>query len=107
MHGSICLIVKKFVDTRFGGQTWQTILNNAGCSDLVISPIETYPDEAVMAILESACEELEIELATALYEIGRFAAAELIGFSMGRRGYWPWANQRDRRSWPRRPARLP
>lgn len=83
MHGSICLIVKKFVDTRFGGQTWQTILNNAGCSDLVISPIETYPDEAVMAILESACEELEIELAAALYEIGRFAAAELIGFSRG------------------------
>ncbi|QDT62246.1 Heme NO binding protein [Stieleria bergensis] len=83
MHGSICVIVKKFVDTRFGGQTWQQLLDGAGCPDLVLSPIEIYPDEAVMAILESACEHLGIEVATALYEIGRFAAAELVGFSRG------------------------
>lgn len=50
MHGSICCIVMKFVETNHGPQVWEAMLENAGYKGLVLSPIGTYPDEAVFAL---------------------------------------------------------
>jgi len=81
MHGSICCIVKKFVDTNHGAEAWDAILNQAGYEGLVLSPIGTYPDEAVFALLGAGCELLEVELDDLLRVVGRFAGPELIGFA--------------------------
>ena len=62
MHGSICCIVKKFVDTNHGPEAWNAILEHAGHEGLVLSPIGTYPDEAVFALLGAGCELLQVEL---------------------------------------------
>jgi predicted Ser/Thr protein kinase len=81
MHGSICCIVKKFVDTNHGPEAWDAILKQAGYEGLVLSPIGTYPDEAVFALLGAGCELLKVELDDLLRVLGRFAGPELIGFA--------------------------
>ena len=81
MHGSICCIVKKFVDTNHGPEAWDAILEHAGYPGLVLSPIGTYPDEAVFALLGAGCELLQVELDELLRVLGRFAGPELIAFT--------------------------
>ena len=83
MHGSICVILKKFVEQNFGREVWSEILRLAGHDGLVLSPIQNYPDEAVFAIVGAACEHLELEMGTALEAVGEFAAAELVRFARG------------------------
>ena len=81
MHGSICCIVKKFVETNHGSEAWDAILEQAGYPGLVLSPIGTYPDEAVFALLGAGCELLQVELDDLLRVIGRFSGPELLGFA--------------------------
>jgi predicted Ser/Thr protein kinase len=83
MHGSICVILKKFVDQNFGNPTWCEILRLAGQEKLVLSPIQSYPDDVVLNIVGTTCEVLELDLDTALIEVGKFAAPELIRFAKG------------------------
>jgi len=83
MHGSICVIVKQFVEQNYGADIWREILNSAGHEGLVLSPIQNYPDEAVIAIIGAACEHLEIDQRTALVEVGKFATPQLIRFAKG------------------------
>lgn len=81
MHGSICCIVKKFVDTNHGETAWEAILDRAGLGGLVLSPIGDYPDEAVIALLGAACELLNCDLDDLLQRLGHYAAPELISFA--------------------------
>lgn len=83
MHGSICVILKKFIEQNYGRETWAEILRLAGHDGLVLSPIQTYPDEAVFAIVGATCEHLEIDLKTGLEAVGKFAAPELVRFAKG------------------------
>jgi predicted hydrocarbon binding protein len=83
MHGSICVILKKFVEQNFGRDVWLEILRLAGHEGLVLSPIQSYPDEAVFAIVGATCERLELDMPTALEAVGKFAAPELIRFARG------------------------
>ena len=78
MHGSICVILKKFVEQSHGKETWQEILRLAGHDGLVLSPIQSYPDEAVFAIVGATCEHLEVDMQTGLEAVGKFAAPELV-----------------------------
>ena len=78
MHGSIVAIVKKFVDVHHGGEAWNVILERGGYPDLVVSPIQTYPDKAVVELLGSACELLDCTLDDLLVDLGKYAAGELV-----------------------------
>ena len=78
MHGSISLIVQKFIETNFGVDTWLQILEQAGLPGLRFSPLQHYPDEAINQIVQATCEHLEIEQDVALRTVGRFAAKDLI-----------------------------
>ncbi len=81
MHGSVCCIVKKFVDVTHGEAAWSAILERSGHTGLVLSPIATYPDEAVLEIVTAACGLLDCERDELLVEIGRFAAGELVAIA--------------------------
>ena len=81
MHGSICVIVQKFVETNFGVDSWLQILTQAGVPELRFSPIQHYPDEAVMQVIRATCEHLKIEEDVALTSVGKFAAKELLRFA--------------------------
>ena len=83
MHGSVCVIVKKFVEQNYGREVWEEILRVAGHEGLVLSPIQSYPDEAVFAIVGATCECLEIEMKEGLEAVGKFAAPELVRFARG------------------------
>lgn len=78
MHGSIVSIVKKFVEVHHGAEAWSLILERGGYPGLVVSPIQTYPDKAVVELLGCACELLDCPLDDLLEEIGKFAAGELV-----------------------------
>jgi hypothetical protein len=83
MHGSICVILKKFIEQNFGPPTWREILRLSGQESLVLSPIQTYPDDVVLRLVSMTCEVLDIDLDSALTEVGKFAAPELIRFAKG------------------------
>ena len=78
MHGSIVSIVKKFVEVHHGTEAWNLILERGGYEGLVVSPIQTYPDKAVVELLGCSCELLDCSLDDLLEEIGKFAAGELV-----------------------------
>lgn len=78
MHGIVCCIVKKYVETNHGTATWELLLEHAGVPGLVLSPLGIYPDEHVYSLLGGACELLECELDDLLKKIGRFAGPQLI-----------------------------
>lgn len=78
MHGSIVAIVKKFVDVHHGPEAWSLILERGGYPDLVVSPIQTYPDPAVVELLGAACELLDCQLDDLLVDLGKYAAGELV-----------------------------
>ena len=81
MHGSICLIVEKFVIKNYGLESWDRILESSGVPGLVISPIQTYDDKVVFKIVESASEMLSLPQDDVLEAVGRFAGPELIHFA--------------------------
>ena len=81
MHGSVCCIVKKFVDVAHGEAAWSAILERSGHTGLVLSPIANYPDEAVLEILTAACGLLDCERDELLVQIGRYAAGELVAIA--------------------------
>ena len=68
MHGSIVSIVKKFVEVHHGPEAWSLILERGGYPGLVVSPIQTYPDKAVVELLGCACEILDCPLDDLLEE---------------------------------------
>ena len=65
----------------FGKDDWKQILTLAGEPGLSFSPIQHYPDETVMKVVGACCEHLKIEPDVALFEVGKFAAPELIRFA--------------------------
>ena len=67
------------MDTNHGPEAWDAILEHAGHVGLVLSPIGTYPDDAVFGLLGSGSELLQVEVDELLRVIGRFTGPELIG----------------------------
>jgi len=45
MHGTIFVELKKYVDTKFGGEVWAGLLKEAGLGQRIDDAFETYPDE--------------------------------------------------------------
>ena len=78
MHGSICVLVQKFVETNFGVGTWIEICEQAGFPELRFSPIQDYADDVVLQVVHATCEHLSITADAALLSVGQFAAPELI-----------------------------
>ena len=58
-----------------GAEAWSLILERGGYSGLVVSPIQTYPDKAVVELLGCACELLDCPLDDLLEEINQFVLA--------------------------------
>ena len=67
MHGLIHLELQKFVEERFGAHTWSTLLHRAGLDAEIYTPLRSYPDEQILALVGEA-EKLSGKSATALLE---------------------------------------
>jgi len=54
MHGIIHLELEKFVVQSFGRDAWETIVHRAGLGDRLYTPMQAYPDQDVVKVLEVA-----------------------------------------------------
>ncbi len=78
MHGIIFGELKKYVDTNLGGDSWNTLLNEAGLGTKMYMPIKEYPDKEAVAIISVVAKTLRTDVRTILTEFGEFIAPDLL-----------------------------
>ena len=54
MHGIIHLELEKFVVQTFGRDAWEQIVDRAGLADRLYTPMQAYPDQDVVKVVEVA-----------------------------------------------------
>lgn len=59
--------LQKYVESAFGADTWKTLLKRAGLEDVIFTPLGTYPDAQLVALVTEA-EALSGTPATTLLE---------------------------------------
>ncbi len=78
MHGLILAELKKFVDTRLGGDTWKSVLKEAGLGVKVYMPTQVYPDTEVAAIVGAASRLSGLPAVAVLEQFGEFIVPDLV-----------------------------
>lgn len=72
MHGIIHLELKKFVERTFGGQAWSALVEQAGLGAEIYTPLRSYPDQQLFALLQTAVELTGIDRDTLIEQFGEF-----------------------------------
>ncbi|HEX6766838.1 MAG TPA: heme NO-binding domain-containing protein [Polyangiaceae bacterium] len=54
MHGLIHLELQKFVESKLGAEAWGTLLKRANLASEVYTPLASYPDEQMLALVREA-----------------------------------------------------
>ncbi len=54
MHGLIHLELQKFVEERFGARAWAALTQRAGLASEIYTPLRSYPDEQMLALVQEA-----------------------------------------------------
>ena len=78
MHGIIFSELKKYVDTKFGGETWSTLLNESGIGPKLYMNIQHYPDQEVVALVSTASRLTGKPVRGLLEDFGDFISADLL-----------------------------
>lgn len=79
MHGMMLAELKKYVDDRLGGDTWKTLLKEAGIGVKIYLPTQTYDDAEVVSIVSTAARVSNTPLTAILEDFGQFIVADLVG----------------------------
>ena len=78
MHGIIHLELRNFVVQQHGEAAWRTLTDQAGLSDEIYTPLRSYPDEQIMALVGAAVELTGADLTALLEGFGEFLAPRYI-----------------------------
>ena len=78
MHGTIFAELRKYVDGKFGGATWNKLLENAGLGPKIYLPVQAYPDDDVAKIVGAASEATGMSAQAILQDFGQFIAPDLV-----------------------------
>lgn len=78
MHGIIFSELKKYVDTKLGGDAWTKLLQEAGLKMKVYMPIHTYPDQDAVALVTTAAKITGQPVDSVLQSFGEFIAPDLL-----------------------------
>jgi len=78
MHGFMLAELKKYVDTRVGGEAWKNLLKDAGLGMKVYMPTQTYPDTEVVAIVTAAAKATGKPGPAILEDFGGFIVPDLV-----------------------------
>lgn len=79
VHGTIFAELKKFVDAKFGADTWKKLLEDAGLGPKIYLPVQAYPDDDVAKIVGAASAKTGLAPAAILQDFGHFIAPDLVG----------------------------
>lgn len=72
MHGLIHTALQKYVEASFGPETWKKLLARTGLENELFTPLGTYPDAQIAAIVAEAEVVSGIPAATLLEGFGEF-----------------------------------
>lgn len=78
MHGIMLAELKKYVDTRVGGEAWKSLLKDAGLGVKVYMPTQTYPDTDVTALVTAAAKATGKPAGAILEDFGEFIVPDLV-----------------------------
>ncbi len=78
MHGIIFAELKKYVDTKFGGDTWNTLLKDSGMWPRAYLIVQEYPDQEAVALVSSASKMTGKPVPAILEDFGEFVAPALV-----------------------------
>lgn len=76
MYGLIHRAVRDMVITGFGDERWNRILHDANATEEHFMSMQAYDDSVVLALVGSACKELNMEPAVVLEAFGRHWIAD-------------------------------
>jgi hypothetical protein len=79
MHGIIFSELRKYVDTKLGAGSWNTLLTKSGLGPKIYLPIQDYPDSDVVALVNTASEVTGLSSTDILEDFGQFIAPSLLG----------------------------
>ena len=71
MKGVVFDILRDMVETQYGLEGWQSVLDNAGSDDIDVST-KTYPDTELMGIVSVASEIMNIPINTLVFSFGEY-----------------------------------
>jgi predicted hydrocarbon binding protein len=83
MHGSICLELQKYVQSKHGSATWSALLEKAGLAGVEFELMKEYPDEAAFALVGAASEATGAAPTVILEDFGAFIAPDLLEMFWG------------------------
>lgn len=78
MHGIVLKGLKDFVVDAYDRETWRTLLDEAGIGYTLYLPVDEYPDEEAMALVETAVELTGIDAPDLLEAFGKYLVPSLI-----------------------------
>lgn len=78
MHGVIFTELRKYIDHRFGGDAWDTVLNEAGLSARQFLPVGEYPDADAVALFSTLSGLADQSVDGTLQDFGEFIALDLL-----------------------------
>lgn len=78
MHGLIFSELKKYVETKFDAETWDTLQEKAGLKGNLYLAASVYPDNDLLSLMATACQMTGMDAKTILEDFGDFIAPDLI-----------------------------
>ncbi len=78
VHGLIFGEFKKFIDSQPGDFTWNSLLRETGLENRFYTPVQEYPDEEFLALLNAAEQEFDQDIQYILMLFGQFAVPDLL-----------------------------
>ncbi|UQA62446.1 heme NO-binding domain-containing protein [Polyangium aurulentum] len=78
MQGVILVGLRKFVRERLGDGIWRTVQEEAGVTDRVYLPVHAYPDEELIALVESVSRVTGMSTALVLESFGDYIVGDLL-----------------------------
>jgi predicted hydrocarbon binding protein len=72
MHGLIFAELKKYVDTKFGPSTWDTLLVESGIGPKIYLTMQTHPDAEIVTLVSTASRKAGIPIQEILEDFGEF-----------------------------------
>ena len=78
MHGIILSEFHKFVVEQHGADTWRHVVSRARLSDVTFTPVEIYPDELMVELINAAVRLTNVARSTLLESFGEHLTPRLL-----------------------------
>jgi Haem-NO-binding len=78
MHGIVFSELRKYAEEKHGPGTWNALIKRAGLEGKMYLPLNAYPDEDALALVEAASAVTGLPSSTVLEDFGMFIAPGLL-----------------------------